>query len=108
MVKTLWQLQQASVRATFDPTVYQCLLQLFPPFVEGMVVMLNDNRQAVIRKINPESACYPAVSIVHGEAVEADEVIDTADGEATISVVDGTPIEAFLVGMPNHRPLVAA
>jgi HD-GYP domain-containing protein (c-di-GMP phosphodiesterase class II) len=108
MIKTLWQLQQAPVRAMFDPTVYQCLLQFFPPFVEGMVVMLNDNRQAVIRKANLESPCYPAVSVVHGEGFEGDEVINIGEDKIFISIVDGTPIEAFLYGTPKHRPLVAA
>ncbi len=108
MVKTLWQLQQAPMRNAFDPVVYECLMQFFPPFVEGMVVMMADGRQAVIRATDAARACYPVVSIVHGEGNQADEILNTAEDDALIAVVDGTPVEAFLFGTHQHRPLVAA
>jgi HD-GYP domain-containing protein (c-di-GMP phosphodiesterase class II) len=108
MVKTLRQLQHSSLRSKFDPTVYDCLVQFFPPFVEGMVVTMADGRQAVIRATDSACACYPVVSIVHSEGNQADEIINTAEDDALIAVVDGTPVEAFLFGTRQHRPLAAA
>lgn len=108
MVKTLWQFQQAALRNIIDPVIYDCLMQFFPPFVEGMIVMMADGRQAIVRKTDADQPCYPIVSIIHGGGDQADEVIDTATDELLVSVIDGTPIETFLYGTRKHRPRVAA
>jgi hypothetical protein len=62
----------------------------------------------VIRATDSACACYPVVSIVHSEGNQADEIINTAEDDALIAVVDGTPVEAFLFGTRQHRPLAAA
>jgi HD-GYP domain-containing protein (c-di-GMP phosphodiesterase class II) len=117
MVKTLWQLQQPAVRSAFDPVIHECLLGLCAPFTEGMIVMLSDNRQALVIKVDPNHACYPTVQTIpqqHSFSSDLDgtpteEVIDlSTTGDVMIEAVDGFPIKPYVFGVRKARPLVAA
>ncbi len=113
MVKTLWQIQQMPARLAFDPTVLQCLLGMFVPFVEGTVVALNDQRQALVTHVEGPCPCYPEVYILRGEASEASEasgatIIPLAErGDLRIAAVDGAVVEPYLYGARRTAPLAA-
>jgi hypothetical protein len=108
LVKALWQLQQMPVTQAFDPVVLGSLLGLFVPFAEGMVVMLNDSRQALVVGTDGGSACQPKVRVLRSEAGEAVETIDLARSEEVrIEVVDGTVVEGYLYGGRVVAPLAA-
>ena len=115
MVKTLWQLQQVPLRMAFDPVVHECLMSLFPPFAEGMIVALSDHRQALVTRVDPAFPCYPTVQTLSDghripeEPESGGEVLDLAiAGDVMIEAVDGFPIEPYLYGVRKGRPLVAA
>lgn len=109
MVKTLWQLQQVPLRQAFDPTVLQCLLTMFQPFVEGSVVGLNDHRQAIVTKVDPQCPCYPEVQVLNpsqdGQATQLN-LCETADFR--VEVIDGMVVEPYLYGVSKAAPRQAA
>jgi HD-GYP domain-containing protein (c-di-GMP phosphodiesterase class II) len=113
MVKTLWQLQQASSRAAFDPVILDCLMSLFPPFAEGLIVSLSNHTQALVMKIDAAYPCYPVVQTLRQEHGVGDreapreQLLDLAAGDVMIEAVDGFPVEQFLFGMRKGRPLAA-
>ena len=109
MVKTLWQLQQLPLRRAMDPTVLQCLLTMFQPFVEGSVVGLNDQRQAIVIKVDPQLPCYPQVQVLSpSEAGEETHLNLCETAEYRVEVIDGMVIEPFLYGVRKAAPLQAA
>jgi response regulator RpfG family c-di-GMP phosphodiesterase len=99
MVKALWQIQQMPLRQAFDPVVHGCLMGMFAPFVEGMVVMLSDGRQAVVTGAG--GGCYPRVRVVGDMGAGAGErEINLAEREdLRIDAVDGVEVEKYLYGM---------
>jgi HD-GYP domain-containing protein (c-di-GMP phosphodiesterase class II) len=117
MVKTLWQLQQLPLRTAFDPVIIECLTALCAPFIEGMIVMLNDNRQALVTKVDQNHPCFPQVQTIpqqHSFSSDLDttstsQSIDLAiTPDLMIDAVDGFPIKPFLFGTRKGRPSVAA
>ena len=109
MVKTLWQIQQVPLRQAFDPVVHAGLMKIFAPFVEGMVVMLSDGRQAVVTETS--SGCYPAVRVVGdmGEEAGRERTVKLAEREDLwIHAVDGVEVEKYLYGVRKTPSAAAA
>ena len=113
IVKTLWLIQQAPLRLAFDPVVHGQLMGMFAPFVEGMVVMLGDGRQAVVTKVDAGYACYPEVRAVSDEFQEGGEAgprdVKLAErNDLAIAAVDGVAVEKYLYGVKRAAPRQAA
>ena len=110
VVQVLWHLQQPSMRGRFDPTVLAALLSLVHPFSPGMVVMLNDRRQAVVTRNNEQSPCYPEVQVLRDESEPVPgERIDLAQrADVRIMEVGREDVTSHLYGMRPAQPLVAA
>ncbi len=107
-VRALWEIQQEPVRNWFDPTVLEALLAIVPAFVPGMVVTLNDRRQAIVTRVSPDAACYPEVQVLREEATgTAGEKINLAESDdLAIAEVGGANVERYLFGA--KRQLAAA
>jgi HD-GYP domain-containing protein (c-di-GMP phosphodiesterase class II) len=117
MIKALWQLRQPAIRAWFDPVIYDALLNLLPPLVEGMVVSLSDSRQAVVTRVDVALPCHPEVQVVRdlspaiegAEQVGQDERINLAEPcGVDLAAVDGVDVGLYLAAAARHEPLVAA
>jgi len=112
IVQVLWQLQQATMRGWFDTTVLSALLAMVRPFAPGMVVMLNDRRQAVVTRINEQAPCYPEVQVLRDEEEPASTPAERIDlsqcTEMRILEVGGEDITTYLYGVRQAQPLAAA
>jgi hypothetical protein len=109
MVKALWQIQQVPLRQAYDPVVHGGLMKIFAPFVEGMVVMLSDGRQAVVTEI--AGGCYPTVRVVGdmGEESGGDRIVKLTEREDLwIHAVDGVEVEKYLYGVRKAASAAAA
>ena len=110
MVMALWKMQQVPLRSAFDPVVHGCLLGMFQPFVAGMVVMLNDQSQALVTGVEGQYPCYPEVRVLQGGEGEAGGVgvIKLAErSDLRVEVVDGMEVEGYLYGVRKAAPLAA-
>ncbi|MCL2641461.1 MAG: hypothetical protein FWD53_11485, partial [Phycisphaerales bacterium] len=99
----LCEMQREPMRNWFDPVIFSALLELVPPFVPGMVVMLSDRRLAVVSKVREDLPCYPEVQVLAAWAEDADgkrEVIDLS----TIPEFHVAEIDGFAVGQQLFGP----
>ena len=115
MVKALWQIQQMPFRQWFDPVVHQAILSAFQPFVEGMVVTLDDHSQSLVIKVQSPGTCYPETLRIGDAPRSAFDDDDSQMGgdqdrrrEPVILAVDGSKVDGFLYGVRQSQPLVAA
>jgi HD-GYP domain-containing protein (c-di-GMP phosphodiesterase class II) len=108
MVRALWEVQQVPLRMAFDPVVHGCLMGTFQPFVAGMVVMLSDNRQAVVTAVDGRYPCYPEVRAMTDAEEGGDRDVRLAErGDLRVSMVDGVDVERYLYGARKAAPLAA-
>jgi len=108
-IRALWTLQQPPCRGGLDPTVLDALLALVPPFLPGMAVKLNDQRDALVTQIDPAVPCYPRVQILQaldpqgrpGSAIEQLDLAESSCGRF-IQSVDGFDVSGYMYG-PRRR-----
>ena len=115
MVKALWCIQQMPFLKWFDPVVHQALMSLLQPFVEGMVVTMDDHSQALVVRMASPGTCYPETQRIGDAPRSAFDDDDAHMGgaqdrrrEPVILAVDGSKVDGFLYGVRQSQPLVAA